>query len=147
MLSFLTVMTGLMTLILAFWIATDEMDRRHRYYAAKLHTVFVSVETKMTHQLYRTYYTIGRQRRQADLAVDFCNDPSISRVHAILWYDLKGNQFCIKPAPKHKTFFSKPTYPTVYVNNKPIPNSGVPLRNGDMIRLGQSHFILQDSEV
>ena len=142
MLYILTVIFGLATMFLVAYTATEEMHRRTNYYRKQLHTSFVHCESGMEAQLHRTYYVVGRRRRRADLALDFCNDPSIARVHATLWYD--GTQFCIAPA--QNGFGKKISYPAIFVNGIPIPNRGIPLVYGDTIRMGNHHFILKNTE-
>ena len=142
MLYFLIIAAGIAALLLMVCIADEEMQRRTHHYRSQLHTAFVHCESDMEAQLHRTYYVIGRRRRRADLALDFCNDPSIARIHAIMWYD--GTQFCIAPA--RNGYGSNNSYPAVFVNGIQIPISGAVVAHGDVIQLGNSHFILKDTE-
>lgn len=142
MLYFLMMVAGTAALLLMTSAADEEMQRRTDHYRSLLHTAFVHCESDMEAQLHRTYYVIGRRRRRADLALDFCNDPSIARVHAIMWYD--GTQFCIAPA--HSGYDNNTSYPAVFVNGIQIPISGAIVAHGDVIQLGNSHFILKNTE-
>lgn len=141
----LTVMLGLSAMLLALCCADQEMEKRQAHYRELLHTSFVLCGKDMEADLYCSYYVIGRRRRRSDLCLDILNDRSISKVHAILWYDNNSGRFFIAPAKNWK-WRTGVYYPRVYVNGRLVPPEGTMLHYGDGIRMGNSEFMLVHRE-
>lgn len=137
-----TIAVGILMLVLLFTLLAVEGKRRHRYYQACYHTSFVALDENRAKDLFRSNYIIGRRTRRCDIHL---SDPSISRVHAVLWHD--GQNFCIAPICDMEISrkAAKKALPKVYVNGDEVPESGVVLEYGDIIRMGDSRFTLQDT--
>ena len=139
-----TILIGIVTVLMAFSLLGKEEKRRHEHFKEQYHTVLIDLDEDLVRDLFRSHYIIGRRKRRCDIYVE---DPSVSRVHAVLWHD--GRHFCIAPVRdleilnKHK----RKKLPKVYVNNEEVSEDGVVLCRGDVIRLGNSRFMLEDSRV
>ena len=140
-----TVLIGIVTVVMAFSLLGTEEKRRYSHFKEQYHTILIDLnEEDRVRDLFRSHYIIGRRKRRCDIYLD---DPSVSRVHAVLWHD--GIHFCIAPVRdleilnKHK----RKKLPKVYVNNEEVSEDGVVLCRGDVIRLGNSRFMLEDSRM
>lgn len=139
----ITALLGLLVMILAFWGVEEEMNRRQNRYKRLFHTKFVALDSGKSVELSCVHYVMGRRKRRCDLCLEHLNDPSISRVHAVMWHD--GVHFCIAPAYNFR-FFGGSKYPEVLVNGRQVPPVGIAIEYGDIIQMGHSQFTLRNSQ-
>lgn len=138
-----TILTGILLVALAGWLLTAEEQRRKVHFQRCYHTSFLDLNTKKARKLYRSHYIIGRRKRRCDIYVK----GAISRVHAVLWHD--GANFCIAPSRDLEILklpADEKALPDVYVNGDKVPEEGVALCYGDVIRLGDGYFTLKNTE-
>ena len=135
-----TILTGVVTVALVFWLMKDECDRRHRYYVRAFHTRIVDLEGNRARELYRSSYVIGRRKRRCDICL---RDEAVAKVHAVLWHD--GQDFRIAPCRDMELLEEAKQLPRVYVNGVEVPPQGVVLEMGDVIRMGSSRLMLEDT--
>jgi hypothetical protein len=72
--------------------------------------------------------TVGRLP-DSDLVVD---DPSVSKRHAVLHWDAKSAQAKVEDQGSSNG---------TYLNGKPVLHGGMPLRDGDLVRFGDTQFL------
>lgn len=137
----MALLVGAAALWLMYKYSDAEMNMREAHYRKLLHSAFVMCDIDLEAVLYRSYYVVGRRRRRCDLCLDQLKDKSISKVHAILWYDSTRGCFCIGPAKNWK-WGRGVYYPEIYVNGEKVPVFGKVLSYGDDIRMGCSQFTL-----
>lgn len=137
---FILFLLGMVVLCIGWEAAKRESRQRQERYRTLLNTQFVCLETRLAADLCGTYFVLGRRKRKCDLCLADLNDPTISRIHAVLWWD--GTDFCIQPV--YQFHFLKPSrYTRVIVNGQSVPPSGVKVKPGDEIILGRSHFTIR----
>ena len=138
-----TILAGVVLVVMTGWLVTVEEKRRHLHFKRRCHTSFVALDTNRARNLYRSHYIIGRRKRRCDIQI---KDQTVSRVHATLWHD--GTSFCIAPCRDMELLElakNRKELPTVYVNGEKVPLEGVVLCWGDVIRMGNSRFMLKDT--
>lgn len=139
---YLMILCGILTLLVAIGILKQEMRQRQERYRELLHTNFLVCNSDLGMELSCAHYVIGRRERRCDICLKSLKDRAISRVHAVLWYD--GHTYCIAPVYQRK-LLGKSAYTTLSVNGSPVPPKGCVLRPGDVIRMGNHNFTLEDS--
>lgn len=139
---YIMILCGVLALLIAARGLNREMVQRQKYYKELLHTKFCVCNSNEAMDLACTYYVVGRRKRRCDISLRELRDMSISKVHAILWYD--GHSFCIKPVCVRK-LFGKSKYSILHINGRSVPPGGSRLSYGDVIRMGNNYFVLEDS--
>ena len=93
--------------------------------------------------LWSGHYTIGRRRRRNDLAL--IHDPTVSREHAVLWLDRKGN-FYIRPILHPSKRGKSAYYSEVKIGVNYVPAAGKQVNFDDEIWIGESKLKLEHME-
>lgn len=144
----LAALAGILTLLLSTYSSRSQMMHRREVCRQYFNIRFVNTRTGGFLDLTAGHYVIGRQRKKCDISLDDLDDPTISRVHAVLFWD--GNSYCIAPVHPNSPF-AHPSYPNVYIHRcgcplqeAAVPMEGVKLRHGDVLRLGESEFTLKE---
>lgn len=136
------ILMGVIMVALSVWLLPNEEQRRKEHYRRCFNTVLKIQGTKIARKLRCSYYIIGRRERRCDLRL---KDASVSKVHAVLRYTDSGFHI----APCRDTEFlmfgiDTEELPKVYVNGEEIPETGVVLEMGDVVRLGNTRFTLEN---
>lgn len=131
---YIIIAAGLLSLLIAMFLADEECAKRHKHYEQCLHTDLVLYNAgdrkeNLACTLYRTNTVLGRRKRRSDICLACYKDGRISRNHAILSYD--GENFRIKPVFRLNGF----RHTEIVVENKIVPPQGQVIHYGDRIAI------------